>query len=93
MDRVKQVLSRNLRVTNELGLHARAAAEIAKIAGNANAGVWIAKDEDRVDAASIIDILTLSCAKGTRITVSVDDPKDIDTLTAIEALVESGFGE
>ena len=92
-DRPARRLSRDLRIANELGLHARAAAKIAKIAGEANAGVWITKGADRVDAASIIDILTLSCAKGTLITLSVDDPEDVGIVTAIERLVETGFGD
>lgn len=88
-----KTLSRNLRIRNELGLHARAAAQIAKIVGNANAGVWITKNGGRVDASSIIDILTLSCAKDAQITITVDDPADIDILDALETMVESGFGE
>jgi len=92
-DQPEQALSKTLCIINELGLHARAAAKIAKIASTANAGVWIAREGDRVDAASIIDILTLSCAKHTQVTLSVDDPSDISILTAIETLVATGFGE
>jgi len=93
MGQSDQTLSRTLCIKNDLGLHARAAAKIAKIASTATAGVWIARKGDRVDAASIIDILTLSCAKDTQITLSVDDPADVGVLTAIETLVATGFGE
>jgi len=93
MDQTDQTLSRTLRVINDLGLHARAAAKIAKLASKAAAGVWIAKNGARVDAASVIDILTLACTKHTQITLSIDNPSDVDVLTAIETLVVTGFGE
>ena len=80
-------------IINELGLHARSAAKIAKIAGNSIAHVRLKKDEKIADAASIIDILTLACEKGTRITILIEDLADIDILNDIADLVESGFGE
>ena len=82
-------------IINELGLHARSAAQIAKIAGNSNAtaNVWLKKGDKVADAASIIDILTLACEKGTRITILIEDWADIDILNDIADLVESGFGE
>ena len=82
-------------IINELGLHARSAAQIAKIAGNstATANVWLKKGDKIADAASIIDILTLACEKGTSITILIEDWADIDILNDIADLVESGFGE
>jgi phosphocarrier protein HPr len=80
-------------IVNELGLHARSAAQIAKIAGTGTANVWLKKGDNIADAASIIDILTLACEKGTRITILIEDWADIDILNDIADLVESGFGE
>lgn len=80
-------------IKNELGLHARSAAQIAEIAQNSIANVWIKKEEDMADASSILDILTLACPKGTRVTIIIEDAGDIDILNAIGDLVESGFGE
>jgi phosphocarrier protein HPr len=88
-----KTLARSLRIINELGLHARAAAKIAKLVANANAGVWITKNGDRVDASSVIDILTLSCAKDAQIAIAIDDPEDLEILNALETMVENGFGE
>ena len=82
-----------LTIINELGLHARSAAQIAKIAGNSTTNVWLKKGDEIADAASIIDILTLACEKGTRITILIEDWADIDILNDIADLVESGFGE
>jgi phosphotransferase system HPr (HPr) family protein len=80
-------------IKNELGLHARSAALIARIAGNSAANVWLKKDDKKADASSIIDILTLACGKGTKITIIIEDLADIDILDAIVDLVDSGFGE
>ena len=85
--------SRDVIILNELGLHARSAAKIVKLAQNSKAKVWVIKDGERVDASSIIDILALACAKGSKITLEIDDKADIDILNSIVALVERGFGE
>ena len=80
-------------IVNDLGLHARSAAQIAKIAQNSVAGVWIQKKEEKADASSIIDILTLACARGTRIKIVIDDLADLPVLNGIADLIDSGFGE
>ncbi len=80
-------------IKNELGLHARSAAQIAHIAAKSAAGVRLKKDDKMADASSIIDILTLACEKGTKITIIIEDLADINILDAIVDLVDSGFGE
>jgi len=87
------VKTRDATIINELGLHARSAAKIAKIAQNSKATVWIHKGKEQADASSIIDILTLGCDTGTRITVSIEDPTDIDILNDIFELLANGFDE
>jgi len=64
MNETGQAFSKDVTVVNELGLHARSAGKIAKLAGDAVSKVWVQKDEERVDAGSILDILTLACEKG-----------------------------
>jgi phosphotransferase system HPr (HPr) family protein len=80
-------------IKNELGLHARSAAQIARLAGNSSGIIWLKKDDKKADASSIIDILTLECERGTKITVIIEDLADIKILDAIVDLVDSGFGE
>jgi phosphotransferase system HPr (HPr) family protein len=84
---------RDVIIKNELGLHARSAAQIAKIVQKSKAAVWIKRGAEKADASSIMDILTLACEKGTTITIIVEDPSDIEILNAIADLVDSGFGE
>ena len=86
-------LSRDVTIKNALGLHARAATKIAKLVQNVKSKVWIIKDGEKADASSIIDILTLACSKGSKITFKIDDQSDLDILNDLVQLVESGFGE
>jgi phosphotransferase system HPr (HPr) family protein len=86
-------LSRNVSITNPLGLHARSAAKIAKLVKKARSKVWIIKGEDKADASRIIDILSLAGIKGSTLTLLIDDPSDIDILNHLAQLIENGFGE
>jgi phosphocarrier protein HPr len=86
-------LTKDVMVVNESGFHARTAAQIAKLAQTAKSGIWIIKDGEKVDASSIIDILTLACGKGCRVTFTIENQSDVDILQNIVKLVESGFGE
>ena len=93
MNTERSDLSRSIAIINDLGLHARAAAKVATLAQQAGSGVWVSNGEESADAASVIDLLTLACIKGTQVTVSIDSPADIEVLERIAALVENGFGE
>ncbi|MFO8084128.1 MAG: HPr family phosphocarrier protein [Desulfobacterales bacterium] len=84
---------KEVEVVNELGFHARTAAQIAKLAQKATSKIWIIKDDEKVEASSIIDILTLACGKGCRVTFVIENQSDADILKDIVALVENGFGE
>jgi phosphocarrier protein len=86
-------LQREVKIVNELGLHARSAAMIAQIARQAAQKVWIIKDGERVDAADILDILSIACAQGSRIVFAIDDPADEPILNTLVALTERGFEE
>ena len=86
-------LFRNIVIINDLGLHARAAAKVSRIAQNAAANIWMAKDGERIDAASVVDILTLAGSKGSKIRIEIEDPSDSAILDEIVSLIEDGFGE
>ena len=80
-------------LVNALGLHARSAARIARVAQNARASVRIAHGALQADATSVIDILTLACAKGETLEFTIEDPEDYDILKTLVNLVKDGFGE
>ena len=93
MDESSKEYSKEVIIVNELGLHARSAAKIAKLAQNAKSTIWLIKDNEKVDASSIIDILTLACEKGSKILLTVNSKSDIHILNNITALAERGFEE
>jgi phosphocarrier protein len=93
MNDLKKQLVKNVTITNELGLHARPAAMIAELASQAESNVWLIKDDQHVDASSIIDILSLACLQGSTITLQVEDPADAEILDRLHELFKSGFGE
>jgi phosphocarrier protein len=78
---------------NPLGLHARPAAQIARLAQEARGPVWVSIGADSVDATSVLDLLTLACEAGASITVSIENPADRTVMDAIVALVEGGAQE
>ncbi len=88
-----EALQRDLVIVNELGLHARSAAKLAKIAQTADKGVWLRYRDEYVDAKQVIDILTLGAAQGARIRIGIESAEDIDTLEKLVDLIANGFGE
>lgn len=87
------MLKKELTIINELGLHARPAAIIAKTARSAKSDIWIKKDEHQVDASSMIDILTIACQKGSKIILIADSAEDKNIFDEIQKIIEEGFGE
>ena len=89
-----QSLERDLEIVNELGLHARSAALLAKTAQQAANGVWIRRSGgEEMDAKQILDILTLAAGRGERVHIRIEDPDDADVLNRIVKLFQDGFGE
>ena len=86
-------LWRDVTIVNDLGLHARAAAKLAKLAQQASGPVWLEADSERVDAGQILDILTLAAAKGNQVRVEIENAADADILDLIAELFADGFGE
>jgi phosphocarrier protein len=90
---LEKKLTKEAIVINELGLHARPAAMIAKVAMQAGSGVWLIKNGEQVDATSIIDILSLAGTKNSRIIVKIENPSDSEIMEEIIKLFDSGFEE
>lgn len=86
-------IARETTVRNELGMHARPASKIAQLAESAHSDVWLRVNSTRVDATSIIDILTLCAVKGTQIVIEIKDNADRVVLDQIVDFFEAGFGE
>ena len=84
---------RDIRIVNRLGLHARPASQLAKLAGTYRADIHIRKGSDQVNAKSIMGIITLAAGQDTLLRFIATGPDANDALEAINVLVEGRFGE
>ena len=84
---------RSVEVTNALGLHARAAARFVHLATRFNSQIRVSRDSKVMDGKSIMGILLLAAARGTKLTISADGPDEMTAVDSLVQLVESGFGE
>ncbi len=82
-----------LTIENELGLHARAATIFVQLASKYSAEIFVSKDGREVNGKSIMGVLTLVAAKGSKIHVRVEGEDADELLMAIAELVRSKFGE
>jgi phosphocarrier protein len=85
--------SRDVTITNRLGLHARAAAKFVQLASRFNAQIRVSQGGRIMDGKSIMGILLLAAAHGTTITILGDGPDEQEAIGALSDLVQSGFGE
>jgi phosphocarrier protein len=82
-----------LEIVNPLGLHARAASKLVALANKFSSDVWVGRDGREVNGKSILGVLMLAAAKGSRIEIRCDGKDASDAFEAIAALVNDGFGE
>ena len=87
------MIARSIVVSNQLGLHARAAAKFVHTAARYESQIRVGHDNRVMDGKSIMGILLLAAARGTTITISADGPDEAAAVEALCALVASGFGE
>jgi phosphocarrier protein HPr len=85
--------SRSAIVVNPLGMHARAAARFVHLATRYESRVRVSLHGREMDGKSIMGILLLAAARGCTLTISADGRDELDAVTALAALVETGFGE
>ena len=87
------MISQDVSVVNQLGMHARAAAKFVHLAARYQARVRVARHGREIDGKSIMGLLLLAAAKGSIITISAEGADEQSAVDALVALVESGFGE
>jgi phosphocarrier protein HPr len=90
---VDAMTSRAVTVSNQLGLHARAAAKFVHMATRYESQIRVGRENRVMDGKSIMGILLLAAARGTTITISADGPDEQAAVDALCGLVASGFGE
>ena len=86
-------MERTLQIVNQLGLHARAAAKLVTLAAKFKSDIRVSKDGREVSGKSIMGVMMLAAAKGSRITFRAEGPDAEKALDAIEALIARKFDE
>ncbi len=82
------MISKNVTVTNPVGLHARPATFFIKKANEYRSSVWIENDSRRVNAKSLLGILSLGIVNGTEISIVADGPDEDDAVAGLEELLK-----
>ncbi len=86
-------MERTLQIVNKLGLHARAAAKLVTLAAKFKSDIRVTKDGREVSGKSIMGVMMLAAAKGSRVTFRAEGADAEKALDAIEALVARKFDE
>jgi len=86
-------VSREVRITNQRGLHARASAKFVNLASEIDAAIEVEKDGNRVCGTSIMGLMMLGAAMGDMIVIHVEGLHAEQALEKLVALVEERFGE
>lgn len=80
-------------IENEVGLHARPATFFIQRANEFKSNVWVEKEERRVNAKSLLGVLSLGIMRGTEITLIGDGPDEIKAIDTLMDMITSNFAE
>ena len=87
------MVSKNVVVNNQVGLHARPATFFIQKANEFKSSIWVEKEERRVNAKSLLGVLSLGIVKGTEITLIAEGVDEGEAVNTLAELVESNFAE
>jgi phosphocarrier protein len=87
------VIKTSVTISNKLGLHARASAKLTKLAGGFPCEVWLARNDRRVNAKSIMGVMMLAAGLGVEVEIETNGEREQEALDAIVALMNDKFGE
>ena len=85
--------NRDVVITNASGLHARPATFFIQKANTYKSSIWIEKDDRRVNAKSLLGVLSLGIAKGMTVSLQAEGPDADEALAGLASLIDSGFAE
>ena len=85
--------SQNVTINNEVGLHARPATFFIQKANEFKCGIWVEKEERRVNAKSLLGVLSLGIVKGTAVNLIADGSDEAEAIATLSELIASDFTE
>ncbi len=85
------MITRNVTMENGVGLHAGPASLFIQKANSYKSSIWVEKDDCRVNAKSLLGVLSLGISKGTAITIIADGTDETDAVKGLCDLIDSNF--
>ena len=87
------MLSRDVIVINDVGLHARPATFFIQKANSYKSSIWIEKDDRRVNAKSLLGVLSMGIVKGTTITIIADGEDEAEAIEGLYSLIANELND
>ena len=87
------MVSSEVTVSKSVGLHARPATFFIQRANSFKSSIWVEKDDRRVNAKSLLGVLSLGIVKGTKITIIADGTDEDEAVKTLVSVIESNFTE
>ena len=87
------VISKEVTINNQVGLHARPATFFIQKANEFKSSIWIERDERRVNAKSLLGVLSLGIVKGTTVNIVADGVDENEAIATLSELIDSDFSE
>ena len=87
------MITREVTVRNSVGLHARPATFFIQKANTYQSSIWVEKEDRRVNAKSLLGVLSLGITKGMTITLIADGNDETEALNGLAELIDTNFGE
>ncbi|AKH39602.1 MULTISPECIES: HPr family phosphocarrier protein [Nitrosomonas] len=87
------MLLKEVTIINKLGLHARASAKLTRLASQFQSEVWLIRNGRRVNAKSIMGVMTLAANKGSTVAIEITGADETEAMQALTNLINGYFGE
>ena len=87
------MISKNVTIQNNVGLHARPATFFIQKANTYQSSVWVEKEDRRVNAKSLLGVLSLVITKGMTVTLIADGSDEKEAIDGLAELIDTNFGE
>ena len=87
------MISKEVTINNQVGLHARPATFFIQKANEFKSSIWIEKEDRKMNAKSLLGVLSLGIVKGTEISIGAEGPDEEAAVLALQQLIETDFKE
>ena len=87
------MISRDITIVNDVGLHARPATFFIQKANSYKSTIWLEEGGRRINAKSLLGVLSMGIIKGTTITLISDGVDEVEALDSLEALINKGLND